>query len=113
MAVIKSEVEIAEKKAGGKGKISIERVLTAKELGESAQMFAKVTIPKGASIGKHQHVGTTETYHILEGSAKYTDNDEVYEVKAGDTTFCADGDFHGIENAGENDLVFMALILKC
>ena len=113
MAVIKSEVEIAEKKAGGKGKISIERVLTAKELGESAQMFAKVTIPKGASIGKHQHVGTTETYHILEGNAKYTDNDEVYEVKAGDTTFCADGDFHGIENAGENELVFMALILKC
>lgn len=99
-------------KAGGNGEVIIEKVLSEKEMGNSACMFAKVTLPKGSSIGRHQHIGTTETYHILSGKAKYTDNDEVYEVAAGETTFCADGDFHGIENAGDCDLVFMALILK-
>lgn len=100
-------------KAGGKGEVIIEKILSENEMGKSAAMFAKVTLPKGSSIGKHQHVNTTETYHILKGKAKYTDNDDVYEVNEGETVFCADGDFHGIENLGDSDLVFMALILKC
>ena len=108
----KSEIVRDMNKAGGRGEVIIEKVLSENEMGNSAQMFAKVTLPKGSSIGRHQHVKTSETYHILSGVANYTDNDDVYEIKAGETVFCKDGDFHGIENAGENDLVFMALILK-
>lgn len=99
-------------KAGGNGEVIIEKILSENEMGKSAAMFAKVTLPVGSSIGKHQHINTTETYHILSGIAKYTDNDNVYEVNAGETTFCADGDFHAIENAGDTPLIFMALILK-
>lgn len=111
MKIEKNIVKDREK-AGGKGEITIEKLLGEEELGASAGMFAKVTIPKGASIGKHQHIKTTETYFILNGKAKYTDNDEVYEIGKGETVFCNDGDFHGIENAGDEPLVFMALILK-
>ena len=34
-----------------------------------------------------------------------------YEVHPGDTTFTCDGAGHAIENIGDEDLVFMALIL--
>ena len=41
----------------------------------------------------------------------YNDNGTKYEVHAGDTTFTSDGAGHAIENIGDEDLVFMALIL--
>lgn len=109
---VKSSVVRETNRAGGNGEVIIEKLLTEAELGNSAGMYAKVTLPQGSSIGKHQHIKTTETYYILKGVAKYTDNDEVYEVNEGQTVFCKDGDYHAIENAGEGDLVFMALILK-
>ena len=44
---------------------------------------------------------------------QYVDyNGKEYPVEVGDVTFCADGNGHGIKNAGEEDLVFVALILK-
>ena len=33
-------------------------------------------------------------------------------VKAGDSTWTPDGSSHGLENTGDDDLVFMALIIK-
>lgn len=110
---IEKNIVKEKEKAGGKGEITIEKLLGDNELQNSAGMFARVTLPKGSSIGKHQHIKTTETYFILNGKAKYTDNDEVYDIEKGETVFCKDGDFHGIENAGDEPLIFMALILKC
>ena len=112
MAIIEKEVIHKENHAGGKGAITIEKVLTVNELGEN-DMFAKVTIPPGSSIGYHEHHGNTETYHILQGEALYNDNGTEMKISAGTTTYCPDGEGHGIENcAAEGDLVFMALIIK-
>lgn len=112
MALIKSETVTAKNKAGGKGEIYITHLLTQKEMVGQCGMFAKVVVPPGSSLGVHPHNGNTETYHILQGKALYTDNGETYEVKHGDTTFCADGGSHGIENIGDEDLIFMALIIN-
>lgn len=112
MALIKSETVTAKNKAGGKGEIYITHLLTQKEMVGQCGMFAKVVVPPGSSLGVHQHNGNTETYHILQGKALYTDNSETCEVKPGDTTFCADGDSHGIENIGDEDLIFMAIIIN-
>lgn len=111
MPVIEQKTVSAKNKAGGKGEIFITHLLTPAELAGKCGMFASVRIPAGASIGVHKHTGSTETYHILQGTAAYTDNNETYMVKAGDTTFCADGDTHGIENCGDEDLIFIALII--
>ena len=54
----------------------------------------------------------TETYYLLSGEGLYHDNDKSYPVKAGDVTFCADGGTHGLDNTGDSDLTFMALIIK-
>jgi quercetin dioxygenase-like cupin family protein len=109
MPIIEQKTVSAKK---GKGEIFITHLLTPKEMVGKCQMFASVRIPAGSSIGVHKHVGTNETYHILNGKALYTDNGEIYEVKAGDTTFCAEGDTHGIENVGDDDLIFIALIIS-
>ena len=112
MALIESRTVTAKNKAGGKGEIYITHLLTDKEMVGQCEMFASVVIPPGASLGEHYHYGNTETYHILSGKGLYNDNDKVYEVKAGDTTFCPDGAKHSIENIGDEDLKFIALIIK-
>ena len=111
MPVIAQNTVSAMNKAGGKGEIFITHLLTQNEMLGKCHMFARVRIPAGASIGVHKHVGNNETYHILQGTAAYTDNGEVYTVKAGETTYCAEGDTHGIENIGDEDLIFIALII--
>lgn len=112
MPIIEQNTVSAKNKAGGKGEIFITHLLTQKEMVGKCEMFASVRIPAGCSLGVHQHVGNNETYHILQGTAIYTDNGKTYAVKAGDTTFCADGDTHGIENTGDDDLIFIALIIS-
>ena len=111
MAFIPVNQVKAEKKANGKGEITINHLLGANELGGN-DMFAKVVIPPGCSIGYHEHHGNTETYHILQGEALYNDNGTETKVGAGTTTFCPDGEGHSIENCGTEDLVFIALITK-
>ena len=109
MPLIEQNTVTAKK---GKGEIFITHLLTPKEMLGKCAMFARVRIPVGASLNVHQHVNTNETYYILQGKALYTDNGATYEVKAGDTTYCADGDTHGIENIGDDDLIFIALIIN-
>lgn len=111
MALIPVNKVTAKNKADGKGEISICHILGAPQLGGN-DMFAKVTIPPGCSIGYHEHHGNTETYHILQGEALYSDNGREINIGAGTTTFCPDGEGHSIENCGSGDLVFIALIAK-
>lgn len=85
--------------------------LTETEMKDSSRLFGKVTVPAGCSLGYHTHEGEGEAYHILQGTALYNDNGTTYEIHAGDTTFTASGSGHGIENIGDDDLVFIALIL--
>lgn len=112
MIMQKQDVIKAEKKAGGKGYVLIEHLITPKEMKDKCGMFAKVTLKPGCSLGYHQHNGNTETYHIIKGTGLYNDNGKEFNVKTGDTTFCPDGQWHGIENTGKDDLVFIALIIN-
>ena len=109
MPIIEQNTVAVEK---GKGQMFITHLLTPKEMVGKCEMFASVRIPVGASLNVHQHVGNNETYYLIQGRGLYTDNGKTYEVKAGDTTFCADGDTHGIETIGDEDLIFIALIIN-
>ena len=73
MALIPANEVKAQNKANGKGEITICHILGSEQLGGN-DMFARVTIPAGCSIGYHEHHGNTETYHILQGEALYSDN---------------------------------------
>ena len=85
------QVDKVEQMAGGKGHV--------------------ITIEPNCTLGFHEHHGETETYYILSGEGSYNDGEKSYPVKAGDVTFCPDGTGHALDNTGDTDLVFMALII--
>ena len=97
---------------GGDGYIIREAMVTSEEVGEACRMYARIHLDPGCEVGYHEHHGETETYYLTKGAGIYNDNGKEYPVEVGDVTFCADGNGHGIKNAGEEDLVFVALILK-
>lgn len=101
-----------EKMAGGEGHVLIEHLLNDDQKGKASRMFAEVTLEPGCTLGFHEHHGESETYYLLTGEGIYQDNDKEYPVKAGDVTFCDDGNAHGLKNTGDSDLKFIALILK-
>ncbi len=102
---------IRQNAAGGKGHIVVLPLLTEAEMKDKCRLFARVTIPAGCSLGVHMHTGDGECYYILSGRGRYTEDGKVREVGAGDVTFCADGHSHGMETIGDEDLVFLALII--
>lgn len=105
------EIRRVENMAGGKGHVLIKDILGEKELNGKCGLYSEVTIEPGCSLGYHEHHGESETYYILSGKGDYNDNGTVHPVKAGDITYTPNGCGHGLENTGDENLVFMALII--
>lgn len=105
------EIRRVENMAGGKGHVLIKSILGEKELNGKCGLYSEVTIEPGCSLGYHEHHGESETYYILSGKGEYNDNGTVREVRTGDVTYTPDGCGHGMENTGDENLVFMALII--
>lgn len=100
-----------ENASGGKGFILIKPLLNEKQLNGKCGLFAEVTINPGCSLGYHEHHKESETYYILSGEGIYDDNGTERVVTTGEATFTPDGYGHSIENKGDIDLVFIALII--
>ena len=95
---------------GGNGTAEFCHILSAEELGKAGRLFARTVLHPGASVGYHIHEGEYEVYYILQGTAKLTQDGEVYELQPGDMSVCPDGSAHGIENCGDQDLHFIAAV---
>lgn len=106
------EILTVEHANGGMGHLLKEVLITPEQMGEHCSLFGEVTLEKGCELGYHEHHGDTETYYITKGIGMYDDNGTSYEVKAGDVLFCEEGNGHGLKNVGDEDLVWIALILK-
>ncbi|HJB87981.1 MAG TPA: cupin domain-containing protein [Candidatus Blautia excrementigallinarum] len=105
------EIKKVENMHGGEGHVIIKRLLDEKQLNGKCGLYAEVTIEPGCSLGYHEHHGESETYYILSGKGIYSDNGTLRMVEAGDVTFTPDGKGHAMTNSGDEDLVFMALII--
>lgn len=103
--------EVRAEMRGGKGSITI-RHLEQALLPEKARLFAKITIPPGASIGEHEHIGEAEIFYFASGEGFVTDDGERHAVKVGDVLTTASGHRHSVENPGPADLVLIASIVK-
>lgn len=100
-----------EKMKGGKGSLAISHLLQEGEFCGKGRLFSRSVLKPGASVGVHTHTDDFEVYYFIKGSGMYADNDKSYPVGPGDVTICHDGDSHGVENTGTEDLEFIALIL--
>ena len=105
-------VQWVELEPQGKGYLLKEALITEEQLGSHCRMFSRVILKPGCELGYHKHQDETETYYILSGKGTYNDNGTKIPVVTGDVTFCDSGSSHGIENTGNEDLCFIALILE-
>ena len=100
-----------ENMRGGKRAVDAAKFLEAEESYGAGSIFGRAVIPPGGSIGYHQHTGEYEIYYILEGTAKVVDDGEERILCPGDMMQCRDGSSHSIENVGDKELVFLAMVL--
>ena len=107
----KLNTDVVPNMCGGQGRVIIKHVLGEKELNGKCRLYAEVTIEPGSTLGFHEHHAESETYYILSGKGMYNDNGVKREVSAGDVTFTPNGMGHGLDNIGDENLVFMALII--
>lgn len=105
-------IKISENLHGGKGSVLLRHIAGSEVLHDKCKLYAEVVLAPGCSIGYHTHHGECEIYYILSGEGSYNDNGSERRVCAGDVTLTPDGFGHGIENNGENELRFMALIVN-
>ena len=103
-------VEI-ENLRGGKGVLKLVHILEQADAYDKGRLFGRMIVPVGASVGYHQHEGNFELYYILKGEARVNDNGQESTMGAGDMMLCKDGDYHSIENIGDTDLEFIAMVL--
>ena len=85
--------------------------LSAK-LPEKLRLFSVLTLIPGASIGYHVHENESEMFYFLEGHGRVQDDDETYNVNAGDSMATLSGHGHSVENTGDTNLVILAAIVK-
>jgi mannose-6-phosphate isomerase-like protein (cupin superfamily) len=103
--------EIRPQMRGGTGECTIEKLwLPGDELKAGFRLFARLTVPPGASIGFHRHDGEEEVFVILQGQAKADDNGVEVVLGPGDTILTGGGAGHAIACLGDAPLVILAVI---
>jgi mannose-6-phosphate isomerase-like protein (cupin superfamily) len=104
------EREVRERMRGGAGSVEIRHVFRREELGGGARLFARLSLPPGASIGHHVHVGEAEVFYILAGRGMVTEDGVATAVGPGDAVLTGGGGGHALENRGTEPLELMAII---
>lgn len=69
----------------------------------------EVTMPPGAAIGLHNHIGSEEFYYLLEGKGLMTIDGESVEMGPGDVVLVKNGESHAFKNVGNNELHMMVV----
>lgn len=105
--------ELLEGLYGGNGKVWISRNVTKEDDVFGIDLFAKVQVDVGASIGYHLHTKDAEVYYIVSGEGCFIDDGQVEKlVQAGDFCFITKGQSHGIRNTGETMLDMIAVVVS-
>ena len=106
-------IENRENVQNGKGTVHFEYILPPEEMHGYNTLYARITLKPGCSVGYHVHKGNGEDYFVLSGEATINDNNEREVIlHPGEHLFCPDGRGHSITNNTQEDVVFMALIVK-
>lgn len=102
--------ETREHMRGGNGNVQLTAL--AGGIPKNLRLFSMIRLVPGASVGYHVHENETELYHFLSGSGMADDNGVKTPVSAGDTMSTPNGYGHAVENTGDEDLVFLAVIVR-
>lgn len=64
-------------------------------------------LPRGSSLGRHQHTGVEELFYVISGQGSARVNDETAPMSAGDAVPVHLNDAHSFVNDGTGDLEFL------
>ncbi len=96
----------------GSGEVQLQSLLLGEEeMNGKGRLFTKITLPVGASIGRHVHEGECETFYITRGQGEFDDNGSPVAFTAGDVLHTVSGESHGLKNTGSEPLELVAMIL--
>lgn len=83
----------------------------------SAKMFMRPDnkimisrLPKGTSIGLHEHKTSSEMNYVISGNGKAICDNEKEILTAGVCHYCPKGSSHSIINSGDEDLVLFTVV---
>jgi len=81
--------------------------------GRTLNFIFENTLPPGASIGEHDHVGgDEECYLILSGNGTMMLDGEQRPVGPGDIAAVFRGGRHGLENTGSEDMRLLVISVR-
>ena len=103
------KLEVREHMRGGNGAAQLTGL--SKELPGKMRLFSTIRLTPGSSIGYHVHEGETEMFYFLQGKGRVQDDEQFFDVSAGDSMATFSGHGHGVENTGDEDLLFVAAIV--
>jgi len=101
-----------EREQGGAGVTEITHMFRKEDLPVLSRLFAVIALEPGASIGLHRHVGEDEVYYVIRGEGTLVDGGVRSCLSPGDAHLVKSGETHGIENAGNERLEFVAVIVR-
>lgn len=91
---------------GGDGSV------TAKMFRDEKAKVMESRLPKGTSIGVHQHETSSEFDYVLSGQGKAICDETEEKLVQGVCHYCPKGKSHSIVNTGENDLVLLTIVAE-
>lgn len=100
--------EKREHMRNGEGTVSIEHFFP--KLPAGCRLASVLTLPKGTSIGEHEHNHEAELFYVLAGAALYNDNGLTSMLTQGDCAIVSDGR-HSIEGISDEPCRVLAVII--
>ena len=100
-----------ENRAGGKGTGILRIAMADEQLEGRAKSIMSVTLHPGSPSGPHQHTGIQEISCVLQGEGIFTVHGKSEPIHAGQAGSMNPGDWHSIENTGDEDMLISAVIL--
>ena len=97
---------------GGEGVIHTYHLLEPEELRGHGTLCSVMLIEPGSSLGKHPHGPDGEIYILLEGELTVDDNGAVSTMKAGDTMFTTDNEYHSVRNDSDTTAKLIAIVIR-
>ena len=87
----------------------VQEVLGNQAGGVESHSLARITIVPGKSSLPHFHKDSDESYLILSGKAEMVIDSRRFELLPGEAVLIEPNEVHQIFNAGQEDLVFIAV----
>ena len=92
--------------------VDIQVLVEPTEMYNAGRLCAKILLAPGAALPPHMHENEMESFCVLRGTCKMTDNGETLYLNEGDVLVTLAGENHSIANDTDSPVELMAMIIS-